>query len=150
MPKPGKAAESHRKKHVVDMAVQPSEPAWIPPDPEECEETAAYTMMPPDGTPEDRIKVRMVEHIPTSTLVEFALVHQTFHAGKWREVARADSSHDDEVHVHRFSRRTRNQVGGTEQLVPIKSAEDIDAGYYLAYSRIVDEWADNKRRWDDA
>jgi len=149
VPKPGKAAQSHRDKHVVDMSKIPPEDRWIPPDPEECEETADYTMRPSEAPSTERIKVRMVDHVPTSALVDFAIVHETFHKGKWRLVAKADSSHDDEVHIHQYSRRTGQQYGGTEQLIPIKAIEDVDAGYYLAYERIVENWAANRARWND-
>lgn len=65
-------------------------------------------------------------------------------------VAVADSSHDDEVHVHRYARRTYERVGDPEHLRAIETMDDVADGYNLAYGVIVDQWADNKRRWHDA
>lgn len=153
MPKPGKQAEGKRRKQLVDMSSEPEAPSrWIPPDPDECEEFADYRMTPTGGTPGvDEIRVRMVEHVATSALVDFAIIQRTLHRGKWREVAKADSSHDDEVHVHQFGRRSGEEVGGgTELIHPIKCEQDVADGYDVAYVRIVDNWEDNKRRWHDA
>lgn len=142
-----------RERSAKDMSA-PAElptPKWVCPPPEELEESANYTLDPSeacDGV--ERITVRMVDHFPTGSLVEFAVIHDTFHKGKWTKVAVADSSHDDEVHVHYYSRKTGNRVGSPEVIMPVTSTADISAGYDLAYERMVSKWADNKRRWHDA
>lgn len=97
----------------------------------------------------ERVKVRMVDHLPTSTLAEFAVIQQTFYKGKWRTVAEVDSSHDDEVHLHRWSRKQDERVGDPEQLMPVTCLADVGVGYDMAYARIVDDWEGNKGRWHD-
>lgn len=123
---------------------------YVPPPPDECEEwTFSFDPSGGDMTRE-RVKVRMVEHVPRSDLAEFAVIQETRHRGQWRPVAVADSSHDDEVHVHRYGRRAGERLGEPEPLMPIAHMADISGGYDLAYGVIVEEWETNKRRWDNA
>jgi hypothetical protein len=134
------------------MAVIPATgPSWVPPPPDECEESANYPIDPSGGDmTRERVIVRMMDHIPTSTLVDFAVIQQTYRRGSWRTVAEADSAHDYEVHIHRWSRTHDARVGKPEQILAISSADDVLDGYNMAYGRIVDAWEDNKRRWRDA
>lgn len=99
---------------------------------------------------EDRIKVRMVEHVPTSGVAEFAVIQETKFKGSWRKVAEADSAHADEVHVHRYGRRADGRVRDPEHLMPISRMDDVAEGYDLAYGVIVEAWEENKRRWANA
>lgn len=143
-----------RDRRAVDMAEAeegPAPDAWRPPD-DECEEEASYTTTPPDADPNlHQVKLRVVTHTPTGRLVEFAMTQQTRHKGKWRDVAKADSSHNDEVHLHRYSRRSRGEVGNQpEVLTVVQSFEDLQAGYYLAYERVFGDWSGNYQRWHDA
>lgn len=133
------------------MSVIAAPPGWSRPPPEECEESAVYEIDPSGGNmTAERIKVRMVDHRPTSTLADFAVIQQTYDRGKWRIVAEVDSSHDDEVHVHWWSRKEDARVGDPEQLRPVACLKDIGDGYDEAYARIVQPWQANKRRWHDA
>jgi len=35
-------------------------------------------------------------------------------------------------------------------MLRITDAQDIQEGYGLAYDRVIDNWASNKERWNDA
>jgi hypothetical protein len=78
-------------------------------------------------------------------LVRFAIMHWTLaDDGSMMEIARADSC-DGEVHVHTFD-RLGNQVNRV-RLLHVTGPEDVDRGYGLAYSRIIDRWEADRRRW---
>jgi hypothetical protein len=125
-------------------------PSWVPPPPDECEESANYRFDPGGGDMDrEMVVVRMQDHVPTSTLVGFAVVQRTFYRGRWRTVAEADSSHDDEVHVHYWSRALDARIGRPERILAVTTSSDVSAGYDVAYERIVTAWEDNKRRWHD-
>jgi len=149
----GKSAQDKRKaaKRAADMTILPAgdESKWQPPPPEVRNESFVSTFDAPgcrDG--KNRIKVRIVSHTETGALIEFNIVHQTFHRGKWRDVASADSCHDDEVHVHRYARSSDARVGNPETLVPVRKLADIQTGYDVAYDTVVDKWVENRGRWD--
>lgn len=148
----GRQAKVKRDQRAADMSGPIDRPqTWVPPHPDEHAEPTTFEFTPEGANPtEDRIKVRMVMHIERDhQLLDFAVVHQTFYRQRWRDVAKADSSHDDEVHIHRYSRRTGEQVGNTEQVCPVTCQTDIETGYDTAYDRIVADWRTNKRRWHD-
>lgn len=149
---PGLHSQSRRKKekHAVDMTAPPEEPPrWVRPPASECEEQA-YSHTPAGADPaNDRVTVRMACLVTTGEMVEFAIVQTTRRGNKWHEVARADSSHEDEVHIHRFGRRGGELGGPPEHLKPVVCAADLADGYDLAYHRIIDNWAENKARWLD-
>ena len=109
--------------------------------------------MAPEGADpaKDRIKVRMVNHVDLKhQLLDFALVHQTFYRGRWRDVTMADSAHDDEVHLHRYGRSPDREIENTEHVCPITCQGDVESGYDVAYDRVVTNWQANKQRWHDA
>lgn len=149
----GLHSQSRRKalKRSVEMADSPPpEPAWVPPPEDECAESASYTMTPPTAqVGVDRVKVRMVNRLHTDELVSFALIQQTKHRQKWRDVTIVDTSHGDDVHLHRYGRSTGERVGEKEKLCLITSVRDVQDGYELAYEAVVGDWAENKRRWHD-
>lgn len=133
-----------------DVAVVPPS-RWTPPPPEECEEAPVYTITPPGAdNGKHRIKLRTVYQASTDEMVEFAVVHEVRHKGKWRFVASADSCHDDEIHMHRYGRGTDDRIGDAEHLMPVARQADVQAGYDLAYDRIVEKWAENHERWQHA
>ena len=126
-------------------------PAWTCPPPEECEEGSPYTVCPDGADPaKHRIMLRLVSHVSTDELVRFAVIQQTYSQGEWRHVAMADSCHDVDVHLHQYGRRSDARVGDPEVLLPVTSANDIHRGYDLAYTRVVEGWVENHRRWQDA
>lgn len=152
VPKPGKAAQSHREKHSVDMSQPPDdEPPWERPPPEECERSEPYRIFP-DGADGDRDKVvvSLLNHIATDMLVGFALVQQTMYRGKWRNVVVVDTAHDQDVHVHRYSRKTGERVGRPEVLKVINDMADVSDGYDLACDLVRKNWSANRQRWHDA
>ncbi len=126
-------------------------PLWRPPPPEECEPETTITLTP-SGADEgsERIKVRLVSHSLTDLPAEFAVIQQTRRAGAWRDVVAADSCHDGEVHLHRYSRATDDRVGDPEQLCEVSFLQDLARGYDQAYDVVVVNWLGNKRRWHDA
>ncbi len=142
-----------RERRPVDMSAsaEPPPPPWQPPPDEECEESPPYTFAPPGADPDEhRIKVRIKNYQTTPhAMVEFALVQQTLRQGRWRNVAVVDSCHNDEVHLHRYGRRTQERIGEPEQLMPIDREADVQDGYNLAYEWVVAKWAENHRRWQD-
>lgn len=131
-------------------AVIETDGGWVPPLPEECAEADTLTIPLPDGGETERVKIRLVNLLGTDELAEFALIQQTYHQGKWRTVAEVDSAHGDEVHEHRWSRKTDGRVGNPEQLIAVSSLGDVADGYELGYQEIVVKWVENKRRWHDA
>lgn len=152
---PGLHPQSRRKgeRRATDMSRPAEEPGpeWFRPPPEEWDEPSVYTFTPEGADPaKHRIKVRIVSHIDTSEFVEFALIQQVLERGRWRDVAAADSCHDIDVHLHRYSRATGERVGDPEQIMHLASGNDLYEGYDLAYVRLVDEWAENHRRWERA
>ncbi len=125
---------------------------WKPPPADERDPEATYTLTPPSADEaSERIKLRVVAHSITGMTVEFAVVQQTrVRGGAWRDVAAADSCHDGEVHLHRYSRATDARVGEPEHLCAVASLEDLADGYDQAYELVVADWLANKRRWHDA
>ena len=113
----GKQNRTKGIKHAVDMSGSDvedaeTEPDWVRPPDDECE-NHTYTLQVSDrDLSEHRLKVRMFQHRWTWELVEFAIVYQTNVAGVWTDVAELDSCHDVDVHMHRYSRRTRERVEG--------------------------------------
>lgn len=150
----GRSAQDKRKrdKHSVDMTQVPGpSPAWSPPPADECEPAEQYTITPPGGVEsEDRVKLRLITHTQSSMTAEFAVVQQTYRNSAWRDVAAADSCHDGEVHLHRYSRSADARVGEPEHLCAVSSLEDLAGGYDQAYEVVVADWQANKRRWHDA
>jgi hypothetical protein len=92
-----------------------------------------------------RALIRMVLHEETDALVEFAVILQAFYRGTWQNVASADSCHDVDVHLHRYSRRTGNRVGEPEKLLDVTKARDIGTGYELAYDVLLEEWQTHRQ-----
>lgn len=135
----------------MSAAVATPEPVWTRPPPEEWDESVTYTFTPDGADPtRERIKVRMVAHSETFTLIEFAVVHQTYFRSRWRDVCEADSCHDTDAHIHRYARSTSERTGNPEVLIPIARLSDVQSGYDAAYDAVVESWADNRRRWHDA
>ena len=139
------------QKKAADLTIQPETAApWAPPPDDECECFEPAVMVPPDADPStDRIIIRTKHHAQTLQLVDFAVIQQTFYRRKWREVAKVDSSHVGEVHLHRYMRSADERPGGPEVLCSVSCGDDVTAGYELAYSRIVADWAKNKAGWHD-
>ena len=83
----GLHSQSKRKADArrADMSpTEPAEPHWLPPPGDECEEAELMTFPLGDADPTtDRVKVRMLNHVETSALVEFAVIQET----RPREVA---------------------------------------------------------------
>jgi hypothetical protein len=124
---------------------------WSRPPPEECRDDGPYVLTPPDANPNEmRAYVRMVVHDETDTIVEFAVILQTFYCGEWRTVASADSCHDVDVHLHRYSRRTGSRAGEPEKVIDITNSRDLQDGYDLAYDVLLENWRTHRQRWEYA
>lgn len=91
----------------------------------------------------------MVLLAATDELAEFAVIHQTWHQGSWVDVAVADSSHDDEVHIHFYGRRSEARVGSPQHVLDVRKLADVDAGYVAVYPMLIEDWRENLRRWND-
>lgn len=154
----GRSSQDKRKrdKRAADMSAKPdmvvaASSSWVRPPPDEREESPAYTVTPPEADPEKhRVKVRIVHHVSTDEIVEFAVTQECRYRGKWRFVAGADSCHENEIHLHRYSRNTAQRVGDPEHLMPVERQADVQEGYELAYARVVENWAENHGRWQHA
>lgn len=125
--------------------------SWTAPPVEEHGEEQRFESFL-DGNDAEVVKVRMVFHQDRHwEMVDFAVLQRTRESGKWYDVALADSAHDNEVHIHRYGRRSAGtDVGDREHLCEIACAADLANGYIMAYDRIIGSWVDNKRRWRNA
>ena len=144
--------QSKRKRdlRLADLSESPDlGPDWERPSDNDCEEIGYSLPCPGSDFGADRIMLRMVTHHVTSQLVEFAIIQLALHGGRWREVVIVDSCHGD-VHLHRCGRRSEGRIGDPEVMLRITDAQDIQEGYGLAYDRVIDNWASNKERWNDA
>jgi hypothetical protein len=149
--KQDKAKRDKRSAAMSEPAPDPQAPAWTRPDPDECEDWPLAVLTPDGADPSrDRILVRTYTHVVTDQLVEFAVIQETFHHGKWRKVTVVDSCHDRDIHLHRYSRKTGRRTGKPEVLMPLASFAEVQYGYELAYERVAEQWADNRGRWHDA
>ena len=140
-----------RDAHLADMSdldgAEP-EPEWEPPPDEECDDST-FVMMVPGATQEhDRVTVVMTNHNFTDELVGFAVIQQTYRGGKWHDVMVGDSKHN-QAHVHQYGSSTGLRIGDREVLMPINSSADVQDGYSLTHARVVDDWEQNKRRWEN-
>jgi hypothetical protein len=124
--------------HDAEPPPLPAEAGWEP-DLTECiEETWHF-----DIGPGSRATVSVWFDGPR--LVRFAIMHLTLtDDGRMVEIARADSRHG-EIHVHTFDRHgiQVNRV----TLLRVTRPEDVERGYELAYSRVIDRWEADRRRW---
>jgi hypothetical protein len=128
--------------------IEASGPQWKPPPPDECTEDQHAMTLDGADPAKDRVMARLVNDAQTWELVDFALIQQTYAGSKWHDVAKIDSAHDDEIHVHRYGKRS-GEHHATEHLMPITCAADVQAGYSSCYQVIFDNWAENKRKWQD-
>jgi hypothetical protein len=146
----GLHAQSRRKgeKRSVDMSlgIEEAEP-WSCPPADECEQTR-YTL-PIDGADPalHQVKVRLVTELVTADLVRFAVVQQTLEHGRWRDVVEVDTCHDCDVHLHQYARRTHARIGELEVLAEVRSVNEVQGGYDVAYGRVFEQWEVNVERW---
>jgi hypothetical protein len=142
------------RKRAADMTIHPvdeSTEEWLRPPPEDCASSDPYTMPLPCGDPAKyRLKVRMDSLLNGDAMVEFALVLQIHHGGKWRDVVVADSSHSGDIHLHRYGKSADARVGDREVICPVTCLDDVGFGYDLAYEHVVENWFENVGRWHDA
>lgn len=123
-------------------------PRWQPPPDDECDQLGDVTVHPAGADPgTDRIIYRLKYQVIPYELVEFAIIQQTFYRGEWTHVVIVDSTHDDEVHLHRYGQQAKQRVGPTEQLVAVSCQADIATGFRLGHDQVVARWVDNKARW---
>lgn len=114
---------------------------WVPPHPDECEES--YHDYPLDDAGHDILYIRMLcDH--RDRFVDFAIMHKTGTGTNRKEVARADT-HDGVVHWHLFS-RAGEQIKW-ERLREIHEQRDIEDGYDESLDLLMGSWEENKRRW---
>jgi len=150
MPGLGKQGKKKGIARSADMSIEPPPAAtWDKPPDEECSEQRHPYLVPPGADAgRERVFVRTVTHDATGALVEFAVGHQTFFKGSWRDVFHVDACHPDEVHAHRYGRKAGTErVGNPERLMEVASIDDVALGYALARERVLDNWRTNRERW---
>jgi hypothetical protein len=128
------------KKRLVDMGPGLVATPWGPHDPEACDscDQAQYTLAVSEG---HIITIRHQEC--RGLMLDFALMHHVTIDGVPVEVIRVDCKHS-EVHVHRFD-AMGNQTS-REVLLPISCEDDVESGYALAETIILEGWATNAER----
>lgn len=104
MPKPGKSAETHRKRHVADMSGEIPRPPWVDaydasvPEWDVCDVIPFYVSAQWDGQVYQRVR----RDPESNQVVDFAVAIQVQPAGSdegWVDLARIDCAHG-EVHIH--------------------------------------------------
>lgn len=151
-PMGGLGAQGRAKalRRSVDMAQDEPDldELWKRPPPEECESLFPWKCPLPRGElSEHRLVTRILQETVSQVMVEFALVQQTYNGSTWVHVVEVDSCHDVDVHLHRYSRRTRERVGGPEHVRDISRLEDVQDGYNEAYVLLEHKWEENLERW---
>lgn len=116
----GSQGKAKARRRSVDMGqgadVDP-EDLWKRPPPEECEPHSRYKcQLARADLRENRLVIRVLQESISAVMVEFAMVQQTYNGSVWVHVVEADSCHDVDVHLHRYSRRTGARVGDSEHM----------------------------------
>lgn len=129
------------------MSAPVDEPTWDRPPEDECEETT-FTG-PVTGAPDGdyRLKMRMVRHLISGNLTEFAVVFQFKIGNTWADVVEIDSCHHVDVHLHQYCQSTRERVGNRELLRVVENIEEVQIGYVLAYDHVETNWQRLMERW---
>src|SRR5262249_39912626 len=124
----------------IDAALPaPTTPRWNP-DPERVENYRVELPLIDMG----RIIGRQGLDMDTGRLAEFSISAQITYRGRWSEVARVDTAHE-EVHLHVRSRRGLYIY--REVLFPITGPQDVDKGYEEGERRLLAEWERHERMW---
>lgn len=130
---------SHRR--LVDMSAPEHEEDFLSQfDPDELTEERIDFDLGPDA----RCIQRMLDW--KNQVVWFAIMIEVFRDGRWWQVARADTCHD-ETHVHYFVRGQRAEVS-RQQLQQVTTIGDVQDGFDHACDLLTDDWESNVRRWD--
>lgn len=137
-----------KKGDLVDMTIpsQAEAPAYELPDPDECVEVRDIYVL--DAGHEVKVRYDLWRG---RLIVEFAIVQQVRHNGRWVEVARIDSCQHGTVHKHQLRKsRPNDRVGQRIDLETIPAQNGwtmVDGWYDKALQKMQDEWKDNLRRW---
>lgn len=119
-------------------------PAYEPPPPDECVEVIGPIVLALNHELRARYVMWQERY-----MVEFAVVQIALTLGKWQEVARIDTCHD-EVHKHQLKRGSSDTVGVRTPLAPIPPIggwEVVDEWYDRSLTLMKNEWEENLRRW---
>lgn len=120
---------------------EPDEDARWSPDPDSTETWPVKLLL--DGL--DRIMGRQGLDKETGRLAEFSLTSQVEDGGRWCDVARVDTCHE-EVHFHLFSGNGDEIL--RESLLPIRSINDVDRGYPMGEKVLLAGWEEHVKRWN--
>lgn len=132
--------DQERRLTVIDTALPaPAPPTWRP-DPKRVENHDVDLPLIDMG----RIKGRQGLDLDTGRLVEFSISAHITYRGRWSEVARVDTAHE-EVHLHVLSRRGLYIY--REVLLPITGPHDVDRGWVVGYKRLLTGWELHERMW---
>jgi hypothetical protein len=123
----------------MSVPAQESQQGWSP-DPEAVEDW--YFEMPLLGL--GRIVGRQGLDKETGRLIEFAMTAQVNVGGRWWDVARVDTCHE-EVHAHVLSQT--GQTLSRSVLFPIRDPKDVDRGWQAGERKLVVDWEEHVRRW---
>jgi hypothetical protein len=132
----------HQREHGLAVMSTPAPEAqqgWSP-DPDAVEDWPFEVVLLSLG----RIIGRQGLDTETGRLIEFAISAQVNVGGRWWNVARVDTCHE-EVHLHVLS-RTEQTLSRTV-LLPIYGPKDVDRGWQMGERKLVSDWEEHVRRW---
>jgi hypothetical protein len=125
---------------VIDTALPAQVPRRWHPDPDCIENHDVEVPLLGMG----RLVGRQGLDLDTGRLVEFSISAQITYRGRWSEVARVDTAHE-EVHLHVRSRRGLYIY--REVLFPITGPHDVDRGWVVGDRRLFADWELHERMW---
>jgi hypothetical protein len=126
----------------MSLAEPEGDVRWSP-DPDSLEDWPLILLL--DGL--GRIIGRQGLDQETGRLAEFALVAQVEYQGRWHDVARVDTCHE-EVHLHLFGKDGREIRDARAVLLPVRNMSDVGHGYDTAEKLLIVEWEAHVQRWD--
>lgn len=136
-----------REGELPDMSiVSPSPPAYVLPDPDECEDVEDRVIL--DSGHELAVRFNLWKE---RLIVEFPIVQIVRHDGRWVEVHRIDTCNHGSVHRHQLHKRKPNDHMGKRtdlERIPAQNGWNVvDAWYDQALDLMMNDWKDNLRRW---
>lgn len=145
------SSKRKRDKRAVDMSMADEldqATPWRRPSDEELDSNVYDLELPGADVQKDRLLTRLDTHAHTYEIVEFSLIQQTWHHGRWVEVAEADSCHNTDCHVHQCGKKARGRTGEANVLVDIGTLEEVGSAYEVALHHMNDNWRVQRDRWE--